>query len=89
MAHEHIDLEKMGQAGRTASRKLATLTTTQKNAALFAIAKQLEGQAAVILAQNAQDIEDGRAKGLRNALLDRLLRAKRQARDRMEKDKEK
>ncbi len=73
MAHEHINLEKIGQAGKTASRKLATLTTTQKNAALFAIAKQLEGQAAVILAQNAQDIKDGRAKGLGNTLLDRLL----------------
>ncbi len=73
MAHEHINLEKIGQAGKTASRKLATLTTTQKNAALYAIAKQLEGQAAVILAQNAQDIKDGRAKGLGNTLLDRLL----------------
>lgn len=73
MAYENIDLEKMGQTGRTASRKLATLTAAEKNSALFAIADQLEAQAAAILAQNAQDIEDGRARGLSDALLDRLL----------------
>ena len=73
MAYENIDLEKMGQVGKLASRKLATLTTAQKDTALFAIADQIEAQAAEILAQNALDIKDGRAKGLSDALLDRLL----------------
>ncbi|TFG71300.1 MAG: gamma-glutamyl-phosphate reductase, partial [Anaerolineales bacterium] len=71
--YENIDLETMGQTGRAASRKLATLTTAKKNSVLFAIAAQLEAQAAAILAQNAHDVEDGRAKGLSDALVDRLL----------------
>jgi glutamate-5-semialdehyde dehydrogenase len=73
MAYVNINLEEMGRNGKHASRKLATLTTTQKNAALLAIADQIEVQAAEILAQNTLDIEDGRAKGLSDALLDRLL----------------
>ncbi len=40
-----IDLTQMGQAARTASRHLAILTTKQKNAALLAIADELEAQA--------------------------------------------
>ncbi|UCG25086.1 MAG: glutamate-5-semialdehyde dehydrogenase [Chloroflexota bacterium] len=67
------DLIAMGEAAKKASRTLATLNTNQKNAALLAIADELESQAAMILAQNKLDIEDGRAKGLSDALLDRLL----------------
>jgi len=63
----------MGQAARAASRQLATLKTDAKNAALRAIADELEAQAAHILAQNALDIADGEARGLSPALLDRLL----------------
>jgi len=67
------DLEHMGKAAKAASRHLAALSTNQKNAALLAIADELEAQAPAILAQNAQDIEDGKAKGLSEAMLDRLL----------------
>ncbi len=67
------DLQQMGQAARAASRQLATLKTDAKNAALRAIADELEAQAAHILAQNALDIADGEARGLSPALLDRLL----------------
>jgi glutamate-5-semialdehyde dehydrogenase len=63
----------MGRAARVASRQIATLTTAQKNEALLAIAAELEAQTEQILAQNAQDIADGRANGLSDALLDRLL----------------
>ncbi|MCX7706876.1 MAG: gamma-glutamyl-phosphate reductase, partial [Anaerolineae bacterium] len=68
-----LDLSSMGRAARAASRVLATLPTTRKNAALYAIADALEAQSGDILAQNALDIADGRAKGLSDALLDRLL----------------
>ncbi|MGD2077679.1 MAG: glutamate-5-semialdehyde dehydrogenase [Chloroflexota bacterium] len=68
-----MDLAIMGKAAKRASRALATLTTQQKNAALLAIADELESQSAMILAQNKLDIDDGRAKGLSDALLDRLL----------------
>ena len=63
----------LGQAARAASRQLAVLSTARKNAALLAIADALEAQAATVLAANAQDIAAGRAKGLSEALLDRLL----------------
>ena len=68
-----VDLEAMGQAARQASRKLAGLTSTQKNDALHAIADALEARSAEVLAQNELDIAGGRANGLSDALLDRLL----------------
>jgi glutamate-5-semialdehyde dehydrogenase len=67
------DLIHMGQAARAASRTLATLPTARKNAALLAIADALEGEAATVVAANATDIAAGRAKGLSEAMLDRLL----------------
>lgn len=67
------DLIAMGRAARAASRVLAPLNTDVKNAALLAIADELEAQSAEILAQNALDIAAGREKGLSDALLDRLL----------------
>ena len=67
------DLTAMGRAARAASRRLAVLTAKAKNEGLLAIAEELEAQAGAVLAQNAQDVEDGRAKGLSDALLDRLL----------------
>ena len=66
-------LIEMGKAGKIASRRLATMSTARKNEALLAIAEELEKQSAGILAENDQDIEDGRANGLTSALLDRLL----------------
>ncbi len=73
MTSKTTNLMAMGEAARVASRQLATLTTDQKNAALFAIADALEAHTESVLAQNALDIEDGRAKSLSAALLDRLL----------------
>lgn len=67
------DLMAMGKAAKAAGRKLATLTTDEKNGALLAIADELEAQAETVLAQNALDIDAGRHKGLSDALLDRLL----------------
>ena len=67
------DLVAMGKAAKAAGRVLATLTTDEKNRALLAIADELEAQTAVVLAQNALDIADGRAKGVSDGMLDRLL----------------
>ncbi len=67
------DLEQMGRAARTASRRLAVLSTRQKNEALLSLAEALEALADAVLEQNALDIEDGRRKGLTEAVLDRLL----------------
>ena len=67
------NLTSLGQAAKAASYQLALLTTAQKNEALLAIAAALENDASVILAANAQDVADGKAKGLSDSLLDRLL----------------
>ncbi len=72
-AAQTVDLVAMGLAAQQASRKLAALTSMQKNAALLAIADALEARSAEVLAQNEQDIAAGRANGLSDALLDRLL----------------
>lgn len=58
---------------KAASRKLATASTATKNLALLAIADALEAEEVIILAANAQDMERGRASGLPEGLLDRLL----------------
>ncbi|MCB1057690.1 MAG: glutamate-5-semialdehyde dehydrogenase [Acidobacteria bacterium] len=67
------DLEAMGRRARAASRQLATLGTEEKNTALRAIADGLEAAATEIEAANREDVEAGRAAGLSDALLDRLL----------------
>ena len=72
MTSHATDLLAMGKAARAAGRRLAILTTRQKDAALLAIADELESQASAVLEQNTLDVASGRAKGLSDALLDRL-----------------
>jgi glutamate-5-semialdehyde dehydrogenase len=67
------DLEQMGWAARAASRRLATLRRSEKDAALLAIAAALESNASAVLNANAHDLAEGLQKGLSQALLDRLL----------------
>ncbi|MDR1874263.1 MAG: glutamate-5-semialdehyde dehydrogenase [Synergistaceae bacterium] len=66
------DLEVMGRRAAEAARRLATTPTEVKNAALRAMAGALRANGASMLEQNRLDLEDGRAAGLTNALLDRL-----------------
>lgn len=66
------DLQQMGREAKAASRKLAVLSTDQKNEALQAIASELEEQTQVILEVNQQDLEDARTNGASEAILDRL-----------------
>jgi glutamate-5-semialdehyde dehydrogenase len=68
-----VNLGQMGRAARLAGRQLATLPTGVKNQALLAIAGEIEAQAGQIIAENAHDVTEGRARGLSDALLDRLL----------------
>ncbi|MEM8556624.1 MAG: glutamate-5-semialdehyde dehydrogenase [Bacteroidota bacterium] len=68
-----VDLSALGRAAKEASRALAVATTAEKNAALHAIADAIERHADTILAANAEDVAAGRANGLTEALLDRLL----------------
>ncbi|EJB8420235.1 glutamate-5-semialdehyde dehydrogenase [Salmonella enterica subsp. enterica serovar Dublin] len=65
-------LEQMGIAAKAASYKLALLSSGEKNRVLEKIADELEGQMESILSANVQDVEQARANGLSEAMLDRL-----------------
>ncbi len=58
---------------RKASRSLGHAPTAQKDRALEAVAAQLGARRAEILSANAEDLAAGRAAGLGDALLDRLM----------------
>src|SRR5688572_13564618 len=62
----------MGRQARAAAHKLAQLSSDEKNAILRAMATELRARTPELLAANALDLEAGRAKGLSNAMLDRL-----------------
>ncbi|WP_237193973.1 glutamate-5-semialdehyde dehydrogenase [Rothia nasimurium] len=62
----------MAVDARIASRRLAKADTRWKNRALLAVADSLEKHAAVIIEQNAQDLEREREAGMSEAMLDRL-----------------
>lgn len=65
-------MNQVGQQARAASRVLATANTAEKNAALNAIADQLQHSRAQIIDANQVDMAKGRERGLEAALLDRL-----------------
>ena len=65
-------MQDMGIAARESSRVLARAGTTIKNNALLAIASRLDDSRHNLLAANSVDMENGRANGLDEALLDRL-----------------
>ena len=65
-------LEEYGKRAKAAARALACATTEEKNDALLKIAAAIEDNAPAILTANADDLTNGRASGLSDALLDRL-----------------
>lgn len=65
-------MQRLGQAARDASRVLASASTAQKNAALHAMALELESSRDALLQANAKDMQAGRENGLDDAMLDRL-----------------
>ncbi len=62
----------IGQRARAAEPVIGAAEAGQKNAALFALADELDRRQAELLAENARDLASGREKGLDAALLDRL-----------------
>ncbi|MGI6092132.1 MAG: aldehyde dehydrogenase family protein, partial [Negativicutes bacterium] len=67
------ELTYKGKTAKTAARKLAVMPSTIKDKALIEMADALERFQSDIMAANDTDIENGKAKGLSKALLDRLL----------------
>lgn len=68
-----LDLEQIGRRAKAAARRLATLDTATKDAALLAIADELLARQGAILAANAADVAAARAAGTSAALIDRML----------------
>ncbi len=65
-------MTQMARQAKAASRELARLTTTEKNACLPAMAAALEQNATAIKQANALDTEAAAKHGLSSAMLDRL-----------------
>ena len=72
MAVATASVTELCRAAQAASRVLAGLPTTTKDAALLAIADALEARTPEVLEANARDLEAGREQGLSPALTDRL-----------------
>lgn len=65
-------MQTLGQRARLASRQIMSADSSKKNAALLAIADEIDNSRAEISKANAEDMQNGRQKGLDAALLDRL-----------------
>jgi len=65
-------MEQLGQRARAASRATAAADTASKNAALLAMVDAIDMRRADLATANAQDLANGRTKGLTDAMLDRL-----------------
>ena len=65
-------MHEVGAQARTASRILARASSREKNAALSAIADDLDRNHIALASANKKDLAAGIAKGLDSALLDRL-----------------
>ncbi|KQT48184.1 gamma-glutamyl phosphate reductase [Devosia sp. Leaf420] len=63
----------LGRKARAAASKLATASAERKHAALIGAAQAVNDHQAEILAANALDMENARAKGMTQAFQDRLL----------------
>jgi glutamate-5-semialdehyde dehydrogenase len=73
-AIEDVDayMNGLGQAARQAAIQMRRAPTAVKNAALSAMARQLQSTRQLVLEANLRDLERGRSDGLDAALLDRL-----------------
>ncbi|AXS78965.1 glutamate-5-semialdehyde dehydrogenase [Dechloromonas sp. HYN0024] len=65
-------MQTVGRQARAASRRLASASTAEKNAALLAIATAIRREKAALVAANQEDLAAARAAGLESAMLDRL-----------------
>ncbi|CAG9297283.1 glutamate-5-semialdehyde dehydrogenase [Celerinatantimonas diazotrophica] len=67
-----MNLETMGQQAKYAASVLMKLANQQKNHVLIQIADALKANAERIVKANQQDLENARAQGMSDAMLDRL-----------------
>jgi len=65
-------MTELGERARAASRLMARADTASKNKALAAMADAIDASRAALAEANVQDMQNGREKGLDDAMLDRL-----------------
>ena len=65
-------MQDLGQRARVAARAISRAETAAKDAALTAMADEIERETDTLIAANKKDLDAGRAQGLDAALLDRL-----------------
>jgi len=65
-------MQTVGRQARAASRRLATASTADKNAALLHIAAAIRRDKGALVAANQEDLAAARVAGLESAMLDRL-----------------
>jgi len=70
-------IEEISRKAKAASTQLAKASAEQKNKALCSMADQLEKHCTEILEANKKDVEAARARGIKEALIDRLVLDKR------------
>ena len=73
MSDIHSLVLDIGKKAREASRSLAIASSLQKKDALIFAAESIKASSVSILEQNKKDLDFGSAKGLSQALMDRLL----------------
>lgn len=66
-------IENLAKKAKTASVQLRGVHTTQKNAALAALAELLDAERSEIKLANSQDVENAQSEGLSDAMIDRLV----------------
>ena len=65
-------MQQLGKQARAASRLMAKADSNARNLALLAMAKAIRRDTAALLAANRADLDNARAAGLEEAMLDRL-----------------
>src|ERR1051325_7215547 len=63
---------RLGKLAKAAARRLAPLTSTEKNRALLLMADQLEARSAFLIEENQKDLEFARKSRVSSAVLDRI-----------------
>lgn len=65
-------MNRLGRQSKSAAQELGQLATAQKNDCLLQMAQDLENHTADILAANQQDLNQAKANGIPDPLIDRL-----------------
>ena len=68
----HAYIRQIAQAAKAAFYQIAQADSAAKNAALLRLADLIHANQAALFAANQQDLENGKQKGLSEAMLDRL-----------------